>query len=202
MGWSEIRVAILDPQLTWKTRLAYTVMSNEDAQDYDRVKTAIYQCYDISEEIYWRRLWMVKPKENNTPIELVTVWRETLMLWKFGEIDNWPKFSKFSLSKLLHIYNKVSCECNSIILPPLFKNIEQFKDTFLGTRPTTCRVPSIVFLIAMACRSCKYFLFLVHKVSLHLPKDYPIYIGSHGSLKPLNLYKTCKLSFHTLIAHN
>ena len=52
MGWSEIRVAILDPQLTWKTHLAYMAMSDEDAQDYDRVKTAIYQHYDISEEIY------------------------------------------------------------------------------------------------------------------------------------------------------
>ena len=67
--------------------------------------------------------------------------------------------------------------------------------------PTTCRVPSIIFLIATACRSCE-FPFLVHEVSLHLLQDYPIWIGSHGSLEPLNLYKTCKLSFHTFIAHN
>ena len=89
----------------------------------------------------------------------------------------------------------------SVILPPHLKSIKQIEEVFLDMCPTTCRVPSIIFLIATACRSCE-FPFLVHEVSLHLLQDYPIWIGSHGSLEPLNLYKTCKLSFHTFIAHN
>ena len=47
------RAAIVAPQLTGKTGLAYTVMSDKDARDYDRVKAAIFQHYDINEEIYW-----------------------------------------------------------------------------------------------------------------------------------------------------
>ena len=35
-------------------------------------------------------------------------------------------------------------------------NIEQIEDIFLGTCPTTCRVPSITLLIAMACGSCEF----------------------------------------------
>ena len=46
-------------------------MSDEDASDYDRVKAAIFQRYSINEETYRRRFWTVKPKENETPVELV-----------------------------------------------------------------------------------------------------------------------------------
>ena len=42
----------LAPQLTGKRCLAYTAMTDEDARDYDRVKTAIFQGYDINDEIY------------------------------------------------------------------------------------------------------------------------------------------------------
>ena len=62
--------AILVPHLTGKAQVAYTAMSDEDAQDYEKVKVAIFQCYDINEETY--RWWFctVKPKENKTPVEL------------------------------------------------------------------------------------------------------------------------------------
>ena len=63
--------AILAPQLMGKTRLAYAVMNDEDAQDYDRVKAAIFQRYDINEETYRWRFHGVQPKENETPVELV-----------------------------------------------------------------------------------------------------------------------------------
>ena len=65
------RATILAPQLTGKASLAYVAMSDEDAQDYDLVKVAIFQRYDINEETYQRCFWMVKPKENETPVELV-----------------------------------------------------------------------------------------------------------------------------------
>ena len=48
------RAAILAPQLTGKARLAYAAMSDKDTRDYDRVKAAIFQWYDINEETYRR----------------------------------------------------------------------------------------------------------------------------------------------------
>ena len=51
------------------------------------------------------------------------------------------------------------------------------EDDFLGKCPKTCRVPSIT-LRATACGSYAWdhvnFLFFIHKVGLHLPKDYLI----------------------------
>ena len=75
------RTAILAPQLTGKAHLAYTAMSDKDAQDYDRVKAAIFQCYDINEETYRRRFWTLKPKENETPVELVIHVRDLAEKW-------------------------------------------------------------------------------------------------------------------------
>ena len=51
--------------------MAYTTMSDADTQDYDLVKAAIFQHYDINEEIYRRRFRAVQPKENEAPVELV-----------------------------------------------------------------------------------------------------------------------------------
>ena len=53
MEWSKIRAAIFVPQLTGKARLAYVMMSDGDTRDYDRVKAAIFQFYDINENTYW-----------------------------------------------------------------------------------------------------------------------------------------------------
>ena len=64
------RAAILTPQLTGKARLAYTAMTDADAKDYNRVKAAIFQRYDINEETYRRRFRAIKPLENETPVEL------------------------------------------------------------------------------------------------------------------------------------
>ena len=64
------RVAILAPQLTGKARLAYAAMTDADARDYDRVKAAIFQQYDINEETYRRCFRASKPLENETPVEL------------------------------------------------------------------------------------------------------------------------------------
>ena len=62
--------AILTPQLTGKARLAYAGMSDADAKNYDRVKAAIFQWYDINEETYRHRFGAIKPLENETPVEL------------------------------------------------------------------------------------------------------------------------------------
>ena len=65
------RAAILAPQLTGKARLAYSAMNDMDARDYDRVKAAIFQRYDINEETYRQQFRGVQPKENEIPMELV-----------------------------------------------------------------------------------------------------------------------------------
>ena len=64
------RAAILTPQLTWKAHLAYAVMTDADAKDYDRVKAAIFQWYDVNEETYCCCFRAIKPFENETPVEL------------------------------------------------------------------------------------------------------------------------------------
>ena len=46
------RAAILAPLLMGKARLAYVAMKGEDARDYDWMKAAIFQYYDINEETY------------------------------------------------------------------------------------------------------------------------------------------------------
>ena len=95
----------------------------------------------------------------------------------FGTTKIWLNLQLTKNSPNFHhpnFYTSIVKSHVSVILPPLLKNIEQLEDIFLGMRPTTSRAPSIVFLIATACRSHEYSPFLIHKVSLHLPKDYPI----------------------------
>ena len=72
------------PQLTGKARLAYAAMSDQDARHYDRVKAAIFRRYDINEETYRRRFREVKPKENETPVELVIRVRDLAKKWLKG----------------------------------------------------------------------------------------------------------------------
>ena len=45
-------------------------MTDADAKDYDRVKAAIFQRYDINEETYCHRFHAIKPLENEMPVEL------------------------------------------------------------------------------------------------------------------------------------
>ena len=59
------------PQLTGKVCLTYATMTDADKIDFDRVKLAIFQQYDINKETYWRRFHSIKPVENETPVELV-----------------------------------------------------------------------------------------------------------------------------------
>ena len=64
------RAAILTPQLTGKARLTYAAMTDADARDYNRVMEAIFQRYDINEEMYHRCFCAIKPLENEVPAEL------------------------------------------------------------------------------------------------------------------------------------
>jgi len=81
------RSAILAPQLTGKARQAYAAMSDEDAKDYELVKAAIFRRYDINEETYRRRFREVKPKEKETPVELVIRVRDLAEKWLQGSRD-------------------------------------------------------------------------------------------------------------------
>ena len=59
---------ILAPQLTGKGQEACGAM---DAKDYQKVKQAILQHYNINEETYQQRFHSAKPEEEETPVELV-----------------------------------------------------------------------------------------------------------------------------------
>lgn len=78
---------ILAPQLTGKTRLAYAATNGKDARDYNRVKAAIFRCYYINEETYRRRFRQVKPKERETPVELVIPIWDLAEKWLQGWVD-------------------------------------------------------------------------------------------------------------------
>ena len=43
-----------------------------------------------------------------------TVWSETLVRWKFGNIDNQPKIHQFLTIQILNIYGKDSHKCSNI----------------------------------------------------------------------------------------
>jgi len=75
------RAAILAPQLTGKARLVYAAMTDKDARNYDRMKAAIFQRYDINEKTYWYRFRSVKPLENETPVELAICERNLAEKW-------------------------------------------------------------------------------------------------------------------------
>ena len=49
--WSQY----LAPQLTGKAQLAFAALPGEDSGNYDAIKAAILQRYDITEEAYRRR---------------------------------------------------------------------------------------------------------------------------------------------------
>jgi hypothetical protein len=77
---------ILATQLTGKGLEAYAAMENVEARDYDRVKQPILQWHIINEETYRQRFWSIKPKEEETPIELVIRIRGLAEKWlkKYG----------------------------------------------------------------------------------------------------------------------
>ena len=93
---------------------------------------------------------------------------------KLWHNENLVKLMTDQNSPNFHYQNFYTCIVKSyvsIMLPPLPKNIEKIEDIFLGMLPTTCRVPSIIFLIATACRLC---------IS---PEEFPV---SHSRSKSLS----------------
>lgn len=55
-GWA----VCLVPLLTGKARSAYVLMDIKDSENYDKVKTAILEKYEITPETYRRRFWSLK----------------------------------------------------------------------------------------------------------------------------------------------
>ena len=54
-----------------KAQQAYAGLSTEDASSYDRLKEAILQRYDITEESYMQRFRLVRKKSGESSKELV-----------------------------------------------------------------------------------------------------------------------------------
>ena len=62
-------------------------MSDEASQDYNRAKAAVFQQYNINEETYHRWFRAVKPKENETLVELVIRVRDLAEKWLKDCVD-------------------------------------------------------------------------------------------------------------------
>ena len=66
----------LAPQLTGKAQQAYAALPPDEAKNYDAVKTAILHRFNINEETYRQRFRTLKPKDEESPKELMTRLRD------------------------------------------------------------------------------------------------------------------------------
>ena len=71
----------LAPHLTGKAQQAYAALPPEDAKTYDTVKEAILRRYDINEETYRHRFRKLRPKEGESPQELITRLKDLATRW-------------------------------------------------------------------------------------------------------------------------
>lgn len=80
--WPKEEWAIqLVPLLTGKARSAYVLMDLADSDDYDRVKAAILQKYEITAETYRRRFRSLDILPGETPQELYVRLKEMFFKW-------------------------------------------------------------------------------------------------------------------------
>ena len=113
------------------------------------------------------------------------------------------KFTKFSSSKFLHIY-RVSHAYQTKLLEDISQACAQYSNNLqLGYLLITMACGLYEFPVSRSPSkppSIPQILHILYRVyiSMSIPKDYPIQIGTHGSLESLNLYKTCKLSLPTI----
>ena len=63
---------LLGPQLTGKAQQAYAALSSKDSKFFTKVKEVTFKQYDINQETYHQRFRAVKPKEGESPTEIVT----------------------------------------------------------------------------------------------------------------------------------
>ncbi|XP_043959103.1 uncharacterized protein LOC122823502, partial [Gambusia affinis] len=71
----------LIPLLTGKARSAYVLMDFADSEDYDKVKAAILQKYEITAETYRRRFRSLDILPGETPQELYVRLKEMFFKW-------------------------------------------------------------------------------------------------------------------------
>ena len=71
----------LAPYLTGKAQQAYAGLPPEEAKTYDTVKEAILRRYDINTETYRQRFRNLRPRENESPQEVVTRLRDLAARW-------------------------------------------------------------------------------------------------------------------------
>ena len=71
----------LAPHLTGRAQQAYAALPPEDAKTYNTVKEAILRRYDINEETYRQRFRQLRPKDGESPQELITRLRDLATRW-------------------------------------------------------------------------------------------------------------------------
>ena len=127
-----------------------------------------------------------------TWITPITIWRETLVPLKFGEIDEQPKSRQvFTIQMFTHLWLKphINNEYRTNSLEDI---------SYARTQQFAARIPSITFLRSMACGLCEFPTF-------HSQGKSPSAKGiSHIRILVLTVAsnhwtynKMCKLSFHT-----
>ena len=75
----------LAPQLTGKAQQAYAALQPDEAKTYETVRAAILRRYNINEETYRQRFRKLRPKEGESPQELVTRLKDLATRWTKGK---------------------------------------------------------------------------------------------------------------------
>ena len=71
-GWQRDTWAVwLSPLLTGKALNVYSGLSSEDARDYDKLRKALLQRYDFTEQGYCKRFKNAKPEGQESPGQLI-----------------------------------------------------------------------------------------------------------------------------------
>ena len=71
----------LAPQLTGKAQQAYAALPHDDAKSYEAVKVAILRRYNINEKTYRKQFRKLRPKEGESPQELMTRLQDLATRW-------------------------------------------------------------------------------------------------------------------------
>lgn len=101
-GWA-VRLV---PLLTGKARSAYVLMDIKDSENYDKVKTAILEKYEITPETYRRRFRSLKIEPGETPRELYVRLNELFSKWARPEKSTVKEISEtIILEQFLRMVN-------------------------------------------------------------------------------------------------
>ena len=115
--------------LTGKARAAYTSLRTEDAADYDLVKQAIFQRYEVNEETHRRRFRLDRKKDGEFYLGRLRDY-----------FDGWIKDAKVPIEELMLLEQFLQCVPEDLAVwikekkPESLKQAAQLADDYMTAR--------------------------------------------------------------------